>query len=48
MTTLRLVLGDRLARDVAALQDYANGDVVLMAEVAGETSSVKHLRACTG
>lgn len=42
MTTLRLVLGDQLSRDVAALQDTADGDVVLMAEVADETSYVKH------
>ncbi|WP_420134601.1 cryptochrome/photolyase family protein [Rhodopseudomonas sp.] len=42
MTTLRLVLGDQLTRDVAALRDTADGDVVLMAEVADETSYVKH------
>lgn len=42
MTALRLVLGDQLTRAIAALRDYADGDVVLMAEVAGETSYVKH------
>ena len=42
MTQLRLVLGDQLTRDVAALRGYTDGDVVLMAEVAGETTYVKH------
>jgi deoxyribodipyrimidine photolyase-related protein len=42
MTQLRLVLGDQLTRDVAALRDCSDGDVVLMAEVAGETTYVKH------
>jgi len=42
MTQLRLVLGDQLTRDVAALRDYSDGDVVLMAEVACETTYVKH------
>lgn len=42
MTTLRLVLGDQLTRDVAALRAYEDGDVVLMAEVATETTYVKH------
>ncbi|MBC7583292.1 MAG: cryptochrome/photolyase family protein, partial [Tardiphaga sp.] len=42
MTSLRLVLGDQLTRDVASLRDYADGDVVLMAEVADETTYVKH------
>ena len=42
MSSLRLVLGDQLTRDVAALRGYAPGDVVLMAEVAGETTYVKH------
>jgi deoxyribodipyrimidine photolyase-related protein len=42
MTRLRLVLGDQLTRDVAALRDLGDGDVVLMAEVAGETTYVKH------
>jgi len=42
MTTLRLVLGDQLTRDVAALRDMAHGDVVLMVEAAAETTYVKH------
>jgi deoxyribodipyrimidine photolyase-related protein len=36
------VLGDQLTRNVASLQDYEDGDVVVMAEVAGETTYVKH------
>ncbi|MEO1038090.1 MAG: cryptochrome/photolyase family protein [Pseudomonadota bacterium] len=42
MAVLRLVLGDQLTRDVAALRDYADGDVVLMAEVAEEAGYVRH------
>ena len=42
MTRLRLVLGDQLTRDVAALRDCSDGDVVLMAEVAAETTYVRH------
>ena len=42
MTTLRFVLGDQLTRDGAALRDIASGDVVLMVEVADETTYVKH------
>ncbi|MGH6714317.1 MAG: cryptochrome/photolyase family protein [Bradyrhizobium sp.] len=42
MMRLRLILGDQLTRDVAALRDYCEGDVVLMAEVAAETTYVKH------
>lgn len=42
MTQLRLVLGDQLTREVAALRDYREGDVVLMAEVADETTYVRH------
>lgn len=42
MTTVRLVLGDQLTRDVAALRDYADGDVVLMVEAAVETTYVRH------
>lgn len=42
MTALRLVLGDQLTREIAALRDYADGDIVLMAEVADETTYVKH------
>ena len=42
MTRLRLVLGDQLTRNVAALRDCSDGDVVLMAEVAAETTYVRH------
>ncbi|WP_075217657.1 cryptochrome/photolyase family protein [Mongoliimonas terrestris] len=42
MTALRLVLGDQLSRDLASLSDLAAGDVVLMAEVADETTYVGH------
>jgi deoxyribodipyrimidine photolyase-related protein len=42
-STLRLVLGDQLDRDVAALWDLdPSRDVVLMVEVADETSYVAH------
>jgi deoxyribodipyrimidine photolyase-related protein len=44
MTTLRVVLGDQLTRSVAALEDLSAGDVVLMAEVAEETTYVPHHR----
>ena len=42
MTILRFVLGDQLTRDVAALRDVAAGDIVLMVEVADETTYVRH------
>ena len=43
MTTLRLVLGDQLTPDVAALSDLDPGtDVVLMAEVMAEATYVRH------
>ena len=42
MSSLRLVLGDQLTRDVAALRGYVDGDVVLMVEAAVETTYVKH------
>ncbi|TRD23488.1 cryptochrome/photolyase family protein [Palleronia caenipelagi] len=42
MTRLILVLGDQLTRDVAALREYRDGDVVVMAEVAEEASYVPH------
>lgn len=42
MATLRLILGDQLSRDVAALDGLAAGDVVLMVEVAEETTYVPH------
>jgi deoxyribodipyrimidine photolyase-related protein len=45
MTTLRLVLADQLDRDVAALSDLdAAADVVLIVEVAEETTYVPHHR----
>ena len=42
MGTLRLILGDHLSRDVAALDGLEAGDVVLMVEVAEETTYVPH------
>jgi deoxyribodipyrimidine photolyase-related protein len=43
MTTLRLVLGDQLTRDLASLRDIdRTRDVVLMAEVHDETTYVPH------
>lgn len=36
------MLGDQLTRNVASLRDYEDGDVVVMAEVAGEATYVKH------
>ena len=42
MTTLRVVLGDQLSLDVSALEGFAAGDVVLMAEVLGECTYVRH------
>jgi deoxyribodipyrimidine photolyase-related protein len=42
MTTLRFVLGDHLTRDIASLADLKPGDVVLMVEVAEETTYVPH------
>jgi deoxyribodipyrimidine photolyase-related protein len=43
VTTLRLVLGDQLTRDLAALRDADPAhDVILMAEVAEETGYVPH------
>lgn len=42
MTTLRFVLGDQLTRELSSLRGYEDGDVVLMAEVADETTYVKH------
>jgi deoxyribodipyrimidine photolyase-related protein len=39
---LRLVLGDQLTPGLSALQDYREGDLVLMAEVAEEATYVKH------
>ncbi len=42
MTTLRIVLGDQLTRGISSLRDWARGDIVLMMEVAEETTHVKH------
>jgi deoxyribodipyrimidine photolyase-related protein len=42
MTTLRFVLGDHLTRSMSSLADMADGDVVLMVEVAEETTYVRH------
>ncbi len=42
MSTLRVVLGDQLSRDIAALDGLAAGDVVLLAEVMGECTYVPH------
>lgn len=42
MTRLIFILGDQLSRDLAALDDLQPGDVVLMAEVAEETTYVRH------
>ena len=39
---LRVVLGDQLSPDIAALRDVGAGDVVLMAEVRGECTYVRH------
>ncbi len=44
MATLRVILGDHLSRDVAALDGLGAGDVVLMVEVAEETTYVPHHR----
>lgn len=41
-TTIRLLLGDQLTRDISALQGLAAGDVVLMAEVMAECTYVPH------
>ncbi len=42
MATLRLVLGDQLSPNLAALADLAPGDIVLMAEVMDECTYVAH------
>ena len=40
--TLRIVLSDQLSRDLSALEGWAAGDIVLMMEVAGEATYVRH------
>ncbi len=42
MTALRVVLGDQLTPHLSALTDIAPGDKVLMAEVMGECTYVRH------
>jgi deoxyribodipyrimidine photolyase-related protein len=42
MRTLRVVLGDQLARTISALRDLATDDVVLMVEIHDETVYVRH------
>lgn len=42
MARLRLILGDQLSRHISSLSDLKRGDVVLMAEVADETTYVRH------
>ena len=43
MTTLRLILGDQLTRDISSLDGIDGAhDIVLMAEVAEETTYVRH------
>jgi deoxyribodipyrimidine photolyase-related protein len=44
MSTLRLVLGDQCSPTLSSLADLAPGDVVLMAEVMGECTYVRHHR----
>jgi len=42
LTALRVVLGDQLSADIAALDGLAPGDVVLLVEVMGECTYVPH------
>ena len=42
MKTLRFVLGDHLTREISSLQDLGPDDIVLMVEVAEETTYVRH------
>jgi len=40
--SLRLILGDQLSKSISSLSDYADGDLVLIAEVDQEASYVRH------
>jgi hypothetical protein len=42
VSRLILVLGDQLTRGVAALREYRDGDLVVMAEVESEAAYVRH------
>ncbi|MCI5046203.1 MAG: cryptochrome/photolyase family protein [Aquisalinus sp.] len=42
MPSLRLILGDQLTRSITSLEDYQDGDLILMAEVKSEATYVKH------
>ncbi|MDB5509711.1 MAG: binding domain of photolyase family protein [Hyphomicrobiales bacterium] len=42
MKTLRLMLGDQLTRDMSSLDGLADGDVILLVEVAEEATYVPH------
>src|ERR1700753_2460542 len=42
MKTLRFLLGDHLAREMSSLAGLNSNDVVLMVEVAEETTYVRH------
>jgi deoxyribodipyrimidine photolyase-related protein len=42
MSSLIIVLGDQLSKDVAALKEYKDGDLVLMAEVKEKHQAVNH------
>lgn len=42
MSTLRIVLGDQCSAGLSALEDLAEGDVVLLSEVMGECTYVPH------
>ncbi|MEM8784941.1 MAG: cryptochrome/photolyase family protein [Pseudomonadota bacterium] len=42
MAALRLILGDQLSKSISCLSDYADGDLVLLAEVTEEATYVRH------
>ena len=42
MTTIRLVMGDQLSRNIAALRDAGPDDIILMVEVAAAIAPVPH------